>query len=342
LSRGTASTLAFDVNDASELQHARVYVAGHRGLAGSAIHRALKARGVSDIITRTHAELDLTERNLVGDFFHQTKPEVVFLCAAKVGGIVANATYPATFIHSNLAIQTNVFHEAWKAGVRRLVFLGSSCIYPRDCPQPIREDYLLSGPLEPTNRAYAIAKIAGVEACWSYNRQYGTEFVSLMPSNLYGPGDNYHPEDSHVMAARIRKAHEAKAGRSPSMAVWGSGAPRREFVYSDDLAEAALLVAGLSDEDLPRAFPADEPPIINVGAGADISIKELVELICQVVGYEGRIEWDPSRPDGTPRKLLDVSRIQALGWTPKTRLRDGIVQAYAEFLEHHTESAPLV
>ncbi len=327
------------MSSAWELKDARVYVAGHRGLAGSAIHRALEARGVSELISRSHAELDLTEGSRVREFFDDSKPDVIFLCAAKVGGIAANAAFPATFIHANLAIQSSVIHEAWKAGVRRLVFLGSSCIYPRDCPQPIREDYLLSGPLEPTNRAYAIAKIAGIEACWSYNRQYGTEFVSLMPSNLYGPGDNYHPEESHVLAARIRKAHEAKKNKDPAIAVWGSGTPRREFVHSDDLAEAALLVAGLSSQALATAFPADRPPIINVGAGADISIKELVEMISEVVSYKGRIEWDASRPDGTPRKLLDASRIQALGWTPRTKLRDGIARAYSDFLQHHAEGA---
>lgn len=317
----------------SELGHARVYVAGHRGLAGSAIHRALEAAGVAGVITRTHEELELTQAGAVRELFREEKPEVVFLCAAKVGGIAANDAYPADFVFSNLAIQTNVIEEARAAGVRRLVFLGSSCIYPRDCPQPIREEYLLTGPLEATNRAYAVAKIAGVEMCWSYNRQHGTEFIGLMPSNLYGPGDNYHPEDSHVLAALIRKADEAKRDQRRAMTVWGSGAPRREFVYSDDLAEAALKVAGLSSGELAETFPRDLPPIVNVGAGTDISIKELAEVIREVIGFEGDIEWDASRPDGTPRKLLDVSRISRLGWTPRTALRDGIARAYQDFLK---------
>lgn len=321
------------MNTPSELGHARVYVAGHRGLAGSAIHRALEAAGVAGIITRTHEELELTQAGAVRELFREEKPEVVFLCAAKVGGIAANDAYPADFVFSNLAIQTNVIEEARAAGVRRLVFLGSSCIYPRDCPQPIREEYLLTGPLETTNRAYAVAKIAGVEMCWSCNRQHGTEFIGLMPSNLYGPGDNYHPEDSHVLAALIRKAHEAKRDQRRAMTVWGSGAPRREFVYSDDLAEAALKVAGLSSGELAETFPRDLPPIVNVGAGTDISIKELAEVIREVIGFEGDIEWDASRPDGTPRKLLDVSRISRLGWAPRTALRDGIALAYQDFLK---------
>lgn len=314
---------------------ARVYVAGHRGLAGSAIHRALQSAGVGDIVTRTHAELDLTRTEPVRQFFRQARPEVVFLCAARVGGIAANNNYPGEFILSNLAIQTNVIEEARAAGVRRLVFLGSSCIYPRDCPQPIREEYLLTGPLEPTNRAYAVAKIAGVEMCWSYNRQYGTDFVALMPSNLYGPGDNYHPEDSHVLAALIRKAHEAKRDHRDSMIAWGSGTPRREFVYSDDLAEAAVMVANLSPPDLAKHIPGDEPPVLNVGAGTDISIKELAELIREVVGFEGGIEWDSSRPDGTPRKMLDVSRLGRLGWSPRTSLREGLARAYRDFLDRN-------
>lgn len=318
---------------ALDLARSRVYVAGHRGLAGSAIHRALTAAGVTDIITRTHDELDLTRPDGVRKLFQETRPEVVFLCAARVGGIAANNAYPADFIFSNLSIQTNVLESARAAGVRRLVFLGSSCIYPRDCPQPILESYLLSGPLESTNRPYAVAKIAGVEMCWSYNRQYGTEFVGLMPSNLYGPGDNYHPEDSHVLAALIRKAHEAKRDQRGVITVWGSGTPRREFVYSDDLAEAALTVASLSGDTLAETFPQHLPPIINVGAGADISIRELVEVICEVIGFQGSLDWDTSRPDGTPRKFLDVSRIMRLGWVPRTALREGIALAYRDFLD---------
>lgn len=321
------------MSKAIDLEHGRVYVAGHRGLAGSAIHRALLSRGADNIIKRSHEELNLTCQADVVDFFRAERPEVVFLCAAKVGGIHANDTYPAEFLYSNLAIQNNVIHEAWRSKVRRLVFLGSSCIYPRDCPQPMREAYLLTGPLEATNRAYAVAKIAGVEACWSYNRQYGTEFIALMPTNLYGIGDNYHPENSHVFAALIRRAHEAKVAKKKSITVWGSGKPRREFLCSDDLAKAALMVAELSSEALAAAFPADAPPLINVGAGTDMSIRELVELVNEVVGYKGRIDWDASRPDGTPQKLLDISRISALGWAPQTSLRDGIALAYADFLK---------
>lgn len=314
-----------------DLERMRVYVAGHRGLAGSAIHRALKARGARHLITRSRQELDLTRQAGVVELFRAERPEVVFLCAAKVGGILANNTYPAEFLYANLAIQSNVIHEAWRSKVKRLVFLGSSCIYPRECPQPMREEHLLTGPLESTNRPYAIAKIAGLEACWAYNRQYGTEFVSLMPTNMYGIGDNYHPEESHVFAALIRKADEAKTAKRASIAVWGSGKPRREFLCSDDFAKAALLVAELSSEALAAAFPADAPPMINVGAGVDISIRELVELVAEVTGYQGGIEWDPSRPDGTPRKLLDISRIRSLGWAPETSLRQGIALACADY-----------
>ena len=320
----------------SDLRSARIYVAGHRGLAGSAIFRVLEAAGCANLITRTHEELDLTQADGVRELFRETKPEVVFLCAAKVGGIAANDACPADFILANLAIQTNVIAQAHASGVRRLVFLGSSCIYPRDCPQPIKEEYLLTGPLEWTNRAYAVAKIAGVEMCWSYNRQHGTEFIGLMPSNLYGPGDNYHPENSHVLAALIRKAHEAKHNGRLSMTVWGSGAPRREFVHSDDMAEAALMVAGLPSAKLFGVLPPDTPPIFNVGAGTDISIRELAELIREVIGFEGELEWDTSRPDGTPRKLLDVSRMDVFGWKPRTKLRDGIKLAYQDFLQRET------
>ncbi len=321
------------MSQAIDLERMRVYVAGHRGLAGSAICRALESRGARKLITRSHDELDLTRQADVVELFRTERPEVVFLCAAKVGGILANNTYPAEFIHSNLAIQSNVIHEAWRSKVKRLVFLGSSCIYPRDCPQPMREDYLLTGPLESTNRPYAIAKIAGIEACWSYNRQYGTEFVALMPTNMYGVGDNYHPENSHVFAALIRKAHEAKVAKRSSMVVWGSGNPRREFLCSDDFAEAALLIASLDSKGLKDAFPADAPPMMNVGAGADISIRELAALIAEVVGFKGGIEWDASRPDGTPQKLLDTGRIRALKWAPETSLRDGIALAYRDYLK---------
>ncbi len=316
-----------------DLKRMRVYVAGHRGLVGSAIHRALEAQGACHLITRSHLQLELTRQIDVIEFFRAERPDVVFLCAAKVGGILANDTYPAEFVHSNLAIQSNVIHEAWRAKVKRLIFLGSSCIYPKNCPQPMREEYLLSGPLEPTNRPYAIAKIAGMEACWSYNRQYGTEFVALMPTNMYGIGDNYHPNDSHVFAALIRRAHEAKMARKTSMTVWGSGKPKREFLCSDDFAKAALLIAGMSSKALTAAFPADAPPMINVGAGIDISIRGLSEIVAEVVGYKGGIDWDRSRPDGMAQKLLDISRIRALGWSPETSLRDGIALAYSDYLK---------
>jgi GDP-L-fucose synthase len=316
-----------------DLQRMRVYVAGHRGLAGSAILRALKARGTRHLITRSHDELDLTRQADVVELFRAERPEVVFLCAARVGGILANNNYPAEFLYANLAIQNNVIHEAWRSQVKRLVFLGSSCIYPRECPQPMREEHLLTGPLEFTNRPYAIAKIAGLEACWAFNRQYGTEFVALMPTNMYGIGDNYHPEDSHVFAALIRKAAEAKTANRASIRVWGSGKPRREFLCSDDFAKAALLIAELPREALAAAFPADAPPMINVGAGVDISVRELADLVAEVIGYQGGIEWDPSRPDGTPQKLLDISRIRALGWAPETSLRKGIALAYADYVK---------
>lgn len=322
------------MNPPIDLERMRVYVAGHTGLAGSAIMRALETRGARDVVTRSHAELDLTVQVDVADFLQREKPEIVFLAAAKVGGIHANDTLPADFLYSNVAIQTNVLHEAWRSGVKRLVFLGSSCIYPRDCPQPMKEEYLLTGPLEPTNRAYAIAKIAGVEACWSYNRQHGTEFVALMPTNMYGIGDNYHPEHSHVFAALIRKAHEAKTAKRDHMVVWGSGKPRREFLCSDDCARAALLISELSSQALARTFPENEPPIINVGAGVDLTIRELVDEVNDVVGYRGGIEWDASRPDGTPQKLLDISRISALGWRPEISLRDGIALTYQDFLSN--------
>ncbi len=312
---------------------AKIYVAGHRGLVGSAIMRQLHAKGYSNIVTRTHTELDLTEQQVVREFFQEEKPEYVFLCAAKVGGIVANSTYPAEFIFQNLQIQNNIIHEAWKADVKRLLFLGSSCIYPRDCPQPIKEEYLLTGPLEATNRAYAVAKIAGIEMCWSYNKQYGTQYLSIMPTNLFGPGDNYDLEKSHVVPALIRKMHEAKESDASSVQVWGTGKPKREFLYSDDLGEAAIHLMTADDRQYTSlATSQNSPPLINIGSGKDLTIKELAELIKTVVGFEGDIEWDQSKPDGTPRKLLDVSRISALGWIARHSLKDGIQKAYADYL----------
>jgi GDP-L-fucose synthase len=294
--------------------------------------RRLQAAGNTRIITRTHAVLDLTDHSAVRKFFEQEMPEYVFLAAAKVGGILANDTHPAEFIEQNLAIQNSVIHESWRAGVKRLLFLGSSCIYPRDCPQPIKEEYLLTGPLEVTNRAYAIAKIAGIEMCWSYNRQYGTRFLSAMPTNLFGPGDNYDLQKSHVVPALIRKMHEAKIGGNAEVIVWGTGTPRREFLYSDDMADACLMLMALPDP----AFDAQisrYPPLINIGCGEDQTIRELAELVGRIVGFGGALNFDSSKPDGTPRKLLDVSRLNALGWKPAMKLDDGLRAAYRDFLK---------
>jgi GDP-L-fucose synthase len=311
---------------------ARIYVAGHTGLAGSAIVRALRRAGYLNLVERRHAELELTDAAAVAAFFQQERPEYVVLAAAKVGGIFANDSYPADFIRDNLAVQLNVIHEAWRAGVTRLLFLGSSCIYPRDCAQPIKEDYLLSGPLEPTNRAYALAKIAGVEMCWSYNRQHGTKFLAAMPTNLYGPGDHYELSNSHVLPALLRKVHEAKQRGDPQVAIWGSGRPRREFLYSDDLGEACAFLMRLPDAGFDKLVAPAQAPLINIGAGKDLPISELATLCAEVVGYRGRFAYDASKPDGTPRKLLDSARIAALGWKPAIGLREGIVLAYRDFL----------
>src|SRR4029079_14137247 len=301
-------------------RHDRIYGAGHRGLVGSALTRRLRAEGFSNLISRTHAELELTDAAAVRRFFESERPQHVLLAAAKVGGILANDTYPADFIRENLAIQTNVVHEAWRAGVKRLLFLGSSCIYPRDCPQPIKEEYLLSGPLEPTNRAYALAKIAGVEMCWSYNRQYGTKFLTVMPTNLYGRGDNYDLRTSHVVPALLRKFHEAKAASGGSVSVWGSGQPRRELLYADDMADACVHLLARSDEVFGRLLGSDEaksgvfdPPLVNTGTGQHTCIRSLAEHIGQTVGFAGQVEFDGSKPDGTPQKLLDVSKLTGLG-----------------------------
>jgi GDP-L-fucose synthase len=311
----------------------KIYVAGHRGLAGSALVRRLAAAGFSNIVTRTHAELELTDNAAVQRFFAAERPAQVFLAAAKVGGIVANNTYPAEFITQNLAIQNNVMTEAWRHGVQRLIFLGSSCIYPRDCPQPIRESYLLTGPLEHTNRAYAIAKIAGVETCWAFNRQHHTRFIAAMPTNLYGPGDNYDLQNSHVLPALIRKMHEAKMRGERQVAVWGTGAPRRELLYSDDMADACVFLAGLSDQACDDLFERGaQAPLVNIGYGSDLTIRELAEHVAAVVGYTGEMVFDTTYPDGTPQKLLDSSRIRALGWAPARQLDDGIRLTYADFL----------
>jgi len=311
---------------------ALIYVAGHTGLAGSAIRRALERAGYSNLLLRRHAELELTDARAVAAFFERERPEYVFLAAAKVGGILANDSYPADFIRENLAVQLNVIHEAWRAGVKRLLFLGSSCIYPRDCPQPIKEEYLLSGPLEPTNRAYALAKIAGVEQCWSYNRQHGARFLAAMPTNLYGPGDQYDLRNSHVLPALLRKIHEAKRDGLREVTLWGSGRPRREFLYSDDLGEACTFLMRLPDAEFGRLVGPASAPLLNVGAGEDQSIAELAALIAEVLGYSGQFVYDTSKPDGTPRKLLDVSRLTALGWRPRIGLREGIALAYRDFL----------
>ena len=313
-------------------QDSKIYVAGHSGLVGSALMRQLQARGYKNLVKRTHAELDLADQAAVRDFFAQEKPEYVLLAAAKVGGIHANNTYPAEFIQQNLAIQTNVIHEAWRSNVKRLLFLGSSCIYPKDCMQPIKEEYLLTGPLEPTNRPYALAKIAGVEMCWSYNRQYGTKYVAAMPTNSYGQGDNYDLANSHVLPALIRKMHEAKQRGDKQMVVWGTGTPRREFIYSDDMAEACLYLLEQSEEKLQVLFSDTQPPLVNVGCGEDLSIRELAELVREVVGFTGNLVFDASKPDGTMRKLLDVGKLKALGWKATTPLRDGIASAYAAYL----------
>ena len=320
----------------------RIYIAGHRGLVGSAIVRRLQTAGHGNLLLRSHAELDLTDAQATQAFFDSERPEQVFLAAAKVGGIVANNRYPAEFIRDNLAIQTNVIHAAWKAGVQRLLFLGSSCIYPKLAPQPMKESCLLTGPLEPTNRPYALAKIAGIEMCWSYNRQYGTRYLAAMPTNLYGPGDNYHPTNSHVIPALIRKFHEARQRGDASVTVWGPGTPRREFLYSDDMADACVFLMNLPDDRYSALLGSDEtvigrfePPLVNIGVGEDVTIAELAATVAGVVGYRGDIVYDTSKPDGTPRKLMDVGLINRAGWKASTPLEAGLHSAYAEFAAQH-------
>ena len=319
---------------------AKIYVAGHRGLVGSAITRNLQANGYGNLVKRTHAELDLTDQAATNAFFASEKPNYVFMAAAKVGGIHANDTYPANFIRENLTVQDNVIHAAYVNKVERLLFLGSSCIYPKLAPQPMKEEYLLTGPLEPTNRPYAIAKIAGIEMCWSYNRQYGTKYLAAMPTNLYGPGDNYHPQNSHVIPALIRKFHEAKTRGDQTVTVWGSGSPRREFLYSDDMADACVFLLNLPDEKYEKLLGSAEmqtgrfePPLINIGVGEDVTICELAVAVQQVIGFAGSIEFDRSKPDGTPRKLMDVMRLTGNGWRARTSLADGLKDAYRSFLE---------
>lgn len=317
----------------------KIYVAGHRGLAGAALMRRLRAAGHTNLVVRTHAELDLTDSTAVARFFAAERPDHVFLAAARVGGIVANNTYPAEFISQNLAIQNNVMTEAWRHNVQRLIFLGSSCIYPRDCPQPIRESYLLTGQLENTNRAYAIAKIAGVETCWAYNRQYGTRFIAAMPTNLYGIGDHYDLQNSHMLPALIRKTHEAKMRGDTSVTVWGSGTPRRELLFSDDMADACVFLANLPEKTYNDLFAENTlAPLINIGYGSDLSIREFAERVAALLGFSGELVFDASRPDGTPQKLLDSSRIHTLGWKPVTSLDEGIRLTYADFLSRYGET----
>lgn len=349
--------------------HSKIYIAGHRGLVGQALLKKLKKKGYNNIVTRTHDELELTDQAAVRDFFVNEKPDFVFLAAAKVGGIHANNTYPADFIYLNLAIQTNVIHEAYRSGVKRLVFLGSSCIYPRDCPQPMHEKYLLTGPLEATNRPYAVAKIAGIEMCWAYNRQYGTQFLAVMPTNLYGPGDNYNLENSHVLPALIRKCHLAKLAMAgdmagiredeavygtipldvkeaiglapdsslltphsqPKVVVWGTGTPYREFLYSEDMADATIFLANLPDLQSPSLLTPDSPPLINIGCGRDQTIRESATIVKDVVGFTGELVFDTDKPDGTPRKLLAVNRLNSLGWQPHIPLAHGIKQSYEDY-----------
>ena len=310
----------------------KIYVAGHRGLVGSAISRRLRSGGYSNLLLRTHAELDLLDQRAVDEFFSRERPEYVFLAAAKVGGINANNTFRADFIYQNLMMEANVIHASYRQGVKKLLFLGSSCIYPKHAPQPMKEEYLLTGPLEPTNEPYAVAKIAGIKMCGAYNSQYGTNFMSVMPTNLYGPGDSYDLQNSHVLPALIRKMHEAKAKNAKEVGVWGTGSPRREFLYSDDLADACVFL-------MERYNAADVGEFINIGVGKEISIREAAELIAEVVGFRGQLVFDTSKPDGTPRKLLDVSRLHALGWQARTGFREGLAKAYTDYLQNVARAA---
>lgn len=313
----------------------KIYVAGHRGLVGSALVRRLRALGFENLILKTHEELDLANHGAVKQFFAQERPQYVFVAAAKVGGILANDTFPAQFIQENLQIALNVIHESYESRVDRLFFLGSSCVYPKHAPQPIKEEALLSGPLESTNRPYAVAKIAAIEMCSAYNRQYGTRFFAGMPTNLYGPNDNYDPNYSHVVPALIRKMHEAKTTGAEQVVIWGTGQPRREFLHSDDAADACIFLMNLDDKKLMTITGNDQTwPAINIGCGEDLTIRELSELVADVVGFKKQLLFDHSKPDGTPRKLLDISRLRTLGWTPRISLREGLALAYEAFLEN--------
>jgi len=332
------STSNFKLQTSGIPRDARIYVAGHRGLVGSGIWRALERHGYTNLVGKSIGEVDLINQQSVEDFFAAEKPEYVVLVAAKVGGIVANNTYRAQFLYENLMIEANVIHAAYTHGVKKLLFLGSSCIYPKLAPQPLKEEHLLTGPLEPTNEPYAIAKIAGIRLCDAYNRQYGTNFISAMPTNMYGPGDNYHPQNSHVLPALIRRFHEAKEERLDKVTCWGSGSPLREFLYSDDLAEACVFL--LENADYKNMAFEDESGTVhahvNVGSGREVTIKELAETVKAVIGYEGEIEWDTSKPDGTPRKLMDSSRLMAMGWKPEVDLAEGIARAYKDFLTRYS------
>ena len=321
---------------------AKIFVAGHRGLVGSALVRRLQAAGHNNLLLRGRDGLDLTDQRAVAGYFTQEQPEYVFLAAAKVGGILANSTYPADFVAQNLMIQTNVIHESYRSGVRRLLFLGSSCIYPKLAPQPLKEEYLLTGPLEPTNRPYALAKIAGIEMCWSYNRQYGTAFLAAMPTNLYGPGDHYDLNNSHVIPGLIRKMHEAKVAGATEVVIWGTGSPRREFLYSDAAADACIFLLNLSEDQFNKLTQDDETsPIVNIGCGDDVTIAELAKLVAEVVGFQGRLKFDTSKPDGTPRKLMDISRLRKLGWNPPPAeaLREGLRHAYRDYRDRAAEKS---
>lgn len=315
----------------------KIYVAGHRGLAGSALVRELQRQGYRNIVTRTHAELDLEDAAATQQFFEQEKPDLVFLAAAKVGGIYANNVYPVDFLMSNLLIEANICRAAHASNVNRLIFLGSSCIYPRDCHQPIKEEYLLTGPLEATNRPYALAKIAGIEMCWSYNRQYGTKWLAAMPTNLYGPGDSYDLNSSHVLPALIRKMHEAKVSGAEEVVLWGTGTPRREFLYVDDLANALVFLAMLDDARYDALVDSAQCPLINVGSGVDLTIRELAETVADVVGYKGQFVQDTSKPDGTMRKVMDVSKLCNLDWSMKTNLLAGVALAYTDYLDRYKQ-----
>ena len=319
-------------------QESRIFLAGHTGLVGSAILRQLIQQSYGNLLLRSHSELDLTDQLSTRQFFDKEAPDAVILAAAKVGGIIANTSLPADFVYINLAIQTNVIQAAAAAGVKYLLFLGSSCIYPRGCPQPIKEEYLLSGPLEKTNRPYALAKIAGIELCWAFNRQCNTRYLSIMPTNLYGPGDNYDRNYSHVIPGLVRKVHEAKEMGNEEVVVWGSGTPKREFLYSQDLAEACIFLLNKINDLSHELFTDDAPPLINVGVGHDLTIQELSQIIGDVIGYQGRFRFDTTKPDGTPRKLLDSGKLTSYGWNAKTSLVDGISSVYDEFLTRYANS----